>query len=221
MSDGILSQDEIDALLGGGRRQEAEENGDDFDVQTIGEILRLAMSQTAESLAIMTGEEGRVEAKELRILTLDQLREFFATPRVLVESELRGGADGVVFTLFSPEAMELLGAISRGEEVADAQPDALPSGIGEIVSQFSLQLSDALTSALGVSVDTGATPPAQIEWDGEDEPPLPIGDDEEVVFADFRLAIGEASCTIAHLIPADVAAWMHDVVGAASSRRAV
>ena len=89
MSDGILSQDELNALLGG-EPQEGTEEGGEIDAQSVGEILRLAMGATAEGLAIMIGEEGRVEAGELRVVRFDQLNDFLATPRVLVQNELAG-----------------------------------------------------------------------------------------------------------------------------------
>ena len=51
--------------------------------------------------------------------------------------------------------------------------------------------------------------PAQVEWHGAGEPPFPVGVDEDVVFADFRLTVGETSFTIAHIVPVDVASRMH------------
>lgn len=211
MSDGILSQDEIDALIGGGSKaqEEAElpkesgEPAEEFDASAIGEILRLAMSATVEGLAIMTDAEGRLESKGVHRTTLEELREDLSTGLVAVQYELAGALDGILISLFPAQSAGTLNEIVRGGDAPEGGDDDL-SGFREVVAEMALHLSDAFTSALDARVEVGALEPEQVAWHEESEPPLPVAADEDVVVAEFELFIGDATCTVVHLIPADV-----------------
>lgn len=211
MSDGILSQDEIDALIGGGSKAQEDpelpkgsgEAAEEFDASAIGEILRLAMSATVEGLAIMTDAEGRLEAMGVRRTTLDELRGDLSGELVAVQYEFAGALDGILISLFPAQSAGTLNEIVRGGDAPEGGDDDL-SGFQEVVAEMALHLSDAFTSALDARVELAALEPVQFSWDGESESPLPVTGGEAVVVAEFELFIGDATCAVVHLIPDDV-----------------
>ncbi len=183
--------------------KESGEPAEEFDASAIGEILRLAMSATVEGLAIMTDAEGRLESKGVHRTTLEELREDLSTGLVAVQYELAGALDGILISLFPAQSAGTLNEIVRGGDAPEGGDDDL-SGFREVVAEMALHLSDAFTSALDARVEVAALEPEQVVWHEESEPPLPVAADEDVVVAEFELFIGDATCTVVHLIPADV-----------------
>lgn len=209
MSDGMLSQDEIDALLGAGANdvgKPAKESAD-MDVKAIGEILRQAMGATAEGIGIMTGKEGRADAGMIGVIPFNELQERLTARHVVVQSDLTGDVDGVLFTLFPWETAQMLGELA-GAQVMDDATGLLPDVFGELFAEIAMHLSDAFTNGLGVRVDLDPTAPEEIQWQMADAPPLPFDPEEPVVYAESRLVVGETDFGVSHILPLDVAAWM-------------
>jgi len=216
MSDDILSQDEIDALLGRStstpRGQRDEPRTGKSDMSAIGEILRVAMEKTATAFGIMTGGEGKASLNELASGALRQFHPALEEPAFLVECEFQGGLHGIVLSLVPLHAAQAMAALARGEDPRVAGGDDL-TGFRDAAVEMAGHLADALSAALGRELHVDASEPARVAWERLEAPPVPVGLDEEVVYAGYTLMVGDTTFRVNHLIPADVAALIASGLG--------
>src|SRR5690554_2924859 len=105
MSDGMLSQDEIDALLNGTSDEEEkdknetieEESEDTFsilsDIETdaLGEIGNISFGSSATTLATLLNQKVDITTPEISIVKRNELEKEFPHPHVGVEIEYTEG----------------------------------------------------------------------------------------------------------------------------------
>jgi len=205
MSDDILSQDEIDALLGASSSEPgSEEETEAFDLRPVGGTVEAAMGKTATALGIMMQAEGKAAVKELAIAPLRELHQTLQGPLVAVEGTLQGALDGMIITLMSLETAVKLAALARGEDPASAGGEDL-GGLHDLAVEMAGHLAEAFSSQLGQELHLDAAEPVQVNWDSAEAPPVPVGADEEVVFARHTLEVGSVSFDVMHIIPRETA----------------
>lgn len=205
MSDDILSQDEIDALLGkSSNASKAESEEDTLDLAAIGDVLQAAAEKTATAFGIMMGEEGKAFA---RGTAKGRLREFFPALQgsfVWVEGAFEGGLDGVALWIVPLESALAMAALARGEDPSAPPVDDL-TGFREVAVEMAGHLADAVAGALGTEFHIEAGEPIRTTWEAVETPPIPVGPDEEVVYSRHSVEVGAASFDLAFVLPGDVA----------------
>jgi len=100
MSDGILSQEEIDALLKGDS-PEAETTETpksftitDFEEDALGEIGNITMGTSATTLSTLLKKKVSITTPKVSITTPEQLRADYPLPYVVVEVNYTQGLQG-------------------------------------------------------------------------------------------------------------------------------
>src|SRR5690625_5514652 len=89
MTDGMLSQDEIDALLNVSIDEEDEENSSkhnsqllsDIEVDTLGEIGNISIGSSATTLSTLLNQKVEITTPEVSIITHEELNEDYTLDR--------------------------------------------------------------------------------------------------------------------------------------------
>lgn len=139
MSDGTISQDEIDALLSGvdvggiGASSAPKQN---IDTATLGKFADGIKDKLASNVNAMTGVTFEVGAPTVETATRDQLLAKIPEMVVAVMADFSTGLTGDHLFLLSPEFSQKLCGLINKEENAELDDMAL-SVISEVVSQHS------------------------------------------------------------------------------------
>jgi flagellar motor switch protein FliN/FliY len=151
MSDGALSQEEIDALLGGniepGSGGAAANAG---DKQVLESFLTSIAKDFAGNLSTLTGEQVSVSGPVVESLDRDGILQKLPETVTVVKADFTAGFPGEhIFIMGEPEAKRIASLINKEEDIP--LDGVALSGIGEVVSQLSGTLVTALSGKTGNS----------------------------------------------------------------------
>ena len=142
MSDGAISQDEIDALLSGvdlggmGSAAQSSSSMRKVDTKPLEEFSAGTVDKLQNSLNTMTGVEFSISAPAVEVLTRDDLLKRLPEMIVGVTADFTEGMTGDHLFLLSPEFAKKLAGLINKEEITELDDMSL-SVISEIVSQYS------------------------------------------------------------------------------------
>ena len=136
MSDGTISQSEIDALLSGvdvGGLSSGPSSNVNVDTATLGKFADGLKDKAAANLNGMTGAEFTVGAPTVEAMERDQLLAKLPEMVVAVMADFNAGLKGDHIVLLAPEFAQKITSLVNKEENAELDDMAL-SVIGEFVS---------------------------------------------------------------------------------------
>ncbi len=142
MSDGAISQDEIDALLSGvdlggmGSAAQSSSSMRKVDTKPLEEFSAGTVESLQSNLNTMTGAEFAVSAPNVEIVTRDDLLKRLPEMIVGITADFTEGMTGDHLFLLSPEFAKKLAGLINKEEITELDDMSL-SVISEIVSQHS------------------------------------------------------------------------------------
>jgi len=171
MSDGALSQDEIDALLagvdsssGGGHSSHAATMtapppSASFDVDALEKFFSSTTGALSANLAALTGTTVTLVGPEVAQTTRDDLLSLLPGMVTVVNTNFTSGFPGEHCFIFSEESAKAIASLMTKEN--DIQLDEMAmSVIGEVVSQISGTQITALTDKTGNKSIASASPTA-------------------------------------------------------------
>ncbi|MCH5288393.1 MAG: flagellar motor switch protein FliN [Treponema sp.] len=137
MSDGAISQSEIDALLSGvdmGGISAAPASAASFDVATLGKFAGGLKDKLAGNLNTMTGASFEAGNPSVEAQSRDELLSKLPDMVIAIMADFNTGLKGDHLFVLSPEFGQKLTSLINGEENAELDDMAL-SVISEVVSQ--------------------------------------------------------------------------------------
>ena len=142
MSDGAISQDEIDALLsgvdlgggGGSSSGGALASAASFDTGVLSDFVSGTVDTFADSLKTMTGADCTVEKPSVEILMRDDVLKKLPEMVVAVMTDFSAGLTGDHLFLMDPELAKKITSLVNKEETPELDEMAL-SVVSEAVSQ--------------------------------------------------------------------------------------
>jgi flagellar motor switch protein FliN/FliY len=128
MSDEILSQDEINALLNSDDSDEEEENESsadgsdsnseiklsDMEKDAIGEVGNISMGSAATALYSLLNETVEITAPEVYLTTLNELINEYQRPCVLVDVEYVEGLRGINILIIQDRDAAIISDLMMG-----------------------------------------------------------------------------------------------------------
>jgi len=176
MSDGSLSQDEIDALLqgsgdmdfGGGGGQSSGGGGDSVsseDVESFKQIVAETVETQQSNLGMLLGTDVAIEGPQAELGTVDDVQSRFSGNVVVLNLDFSEGVSGThAYVLDDEDATSLAGAVMGQEEVElnDAAVNALQEAFSQVSGTIVTTLGErAQTSIMtappqGQTVDAGS-----------------------------------------------------------------
>ena len=222
MSNGFLSQEEIDSLLNGGPANnavpaedvkkspntKADQNGELSDVEKdlLGEIGNISMGSASTALSTIINQQVNITTPVVSVTTLNEVKEGFEVPNISLEVQYTSGIVGENLLVMKViDAAVIANLMMGGNGVLDHEVKELSeieeSAVSEAMNQM---IGSAATSMATMFVrEVNISPPKSKIWDDYTSPLADgISDEEPVVRVSFKLKIGElVDSEIMQLLP--------------------
>lgn len=162
MSDGILSQEEIDALLKGGSSTEPEPQGNsgmglsDFEKDALGEIGNISMGTAATTLSTLLRKKVAITTPDVSITTSKQLQDDYPLPYVVVEVEYTEGLYGSNILVIKEEDACIIADLMMGGDGqvgSNTLSELELSAVGEAMNQMMGSATTSLSSMFNRRID--------------------------------------------------------------------
>ncbi|MDD3364751.1 MAG: flagellar motor switch phosphatase FliY [Syntrophomonas sp.] len=211
MNDGILSQDEIDALLNGGTSSNipaAAPSGaelSDFERDAVGEIGNISMGTSATTLSTLLRRRVSITTPRVSITNQAQLQAEYPLPYVVIEVKYTEGINGTNMLVIKEEDACIIADIMMGGDgkSPDMNLDELKlSAVSEAMNQMMGSATTSLSSMFGKRIDI--SPPKVNVVDLSRQEIDSLEDHAEIAQIRFKMEIDDLiDSEIMQLIPVD------------------
>jgi flagellar motor switch protein FliN/FliY len=214
MSDGFLSQDEIDSLLNGGSdsNDKKEEKRDDvlsdIEKDLLGEIGNISMGSASTALSTIINQQVNITTPVVSITTLKELRSTFEMPNIALDVKYTSGIVGenlLVMRIIDAAVIANLMMGGDGHTEVETLSEIELSAVSEAMNQM---IGSAATSMATMLLrEVNISPPTSEILDSETTVLTSgITDDELIVEVAFKLKIGDlVDSSIMQVLPIETA----------------
>lgn len=202
MSDGSLSQDEIDALLqgSGGMDFDEEPGGPDLDegqVRAVNELIGNTIDSQGSNFSMLVNTSVSMDQPKVRALRSDQLVGEVEQQLVQISLNYSSGVPGEHLYLLSTDAAVAIAGPMMGQKDIELD-DAAVNALQEAVSQIHGPVSTAIGERAAQTVMTAAPEGKQVDKDNLD---LPAG---SFIGVDYPITIDGKQYTLREVFSADI-----------------
>lgn len=206
-----LSQEELEALLGGDT--ESEEISESELTTEEGSVLKdisgTSMNAAAMALSTILNRQVTIAEPKINEVSPDKVTEDIPGAAIVVEVEYSGGIKGPTYVVFLKEhgariADLMMGGdgISPPEEINDLYLGAL----GEALGQMTDSSAASLSSSLGKTVTSSSPKIRIVDFKKGIPDDLPVFKENKVVKIDYNLTLGDLSQgKLVQLLPQSIA----------------
>lgn len=202
MSNGFLSQEEIDSLLGGGDgkdqsiSKEKETNIEmlsDIEKDLLGEIGNISMGSASTALYQIINQKVNITTPVVTHTTLNDIKEGFETPTIILEVEYTTGIIGRNILIIKTEDAAVIANLMMGGDGKPENHELTEIEISAVQEAMNQMIGSAATSmATMFSRKVDIAPPKSRIWrDKNEELSDQIPGDEGIVRINFRMTIGD------------------------------
>lgn len=207
MSNGFLSQEEIDSLLnGGGLSPEPinEEILSDVEKDLLGEIGNISMGSASTALSTIINQQVNITTPVVSINTLSNLRNNFEVPNIALEVRYTSGIVGENLLVMKITDAAIIANLMMGgdgrvdtQELSEIEESAVLEAMNQMIGSAATSMATMFAREVNIS-----PPNAKIWSDSTEEFTNGIREDEEIVQVSFRLTIGDlVDSTIMQILP--------------------
>lgn len=175
--DGMLSQEEINALLGEMQSDGLEEDSSggvgsgvelltDAEKDAVGEIANISMGTAATTLSMLVNDVVSITTPQVSYSTIERVASSYERPCVFIHISYIEGLDGSNVLLLKDEDVKVITDLMMGGDgtnVTDELTEMHLSAIGEAMNQMMGSAATSLSSMLNKKVDI--SPPVASQYD--------------------------------------------------------
>ncbi|RNC29558.1 MAG: Flagellar motor switch protein FliN [Candidatus Dichloromethanomonas elyunquensis] len=226
MGNGMLSQEEIDALLSGAvdsdlsedssffsQEQQISDKISDIEKDAMGEIANISMGTAATTLSQLVRKRVEITTPRVDVTTAKKIFEEYPIPHVLIDVNYKKGIEGSNMLVLSREDGSIIVDLMMGGmglNPTNNLSEMQISGIAEAMNQMMGSAATSMSTMFNSVVDI--TPPRVIENEVGDEASFLLKNmnvDEPLVRISFRLIIeGILDSVLIQVLPLPVAKRM-------------
>ena len=216
--DGMLSQEEINALLGGNLAQ-PEESADSVvlkpeEKDAIGEISNICMGTAATTLYSLVNQKVVITTPVVEVTNWDKLVSNYAKPCVFINIFYREGIDGNNVLILKEDDVKVITDLMMGGDGLNPASELSElhfSAICEAMNQMMGSSATSLSSMLNCKIDISPPSADLVDMTGEiDKDKFSTFMADEFVRVTFKMTIGDlVDSTIMQLYPIDFAKEMY------------
>ncbi len=214
--DGMLSQEEINALLNGDDSSSTDKVGEyltDIQRDTIGEISNISMGTAATTLSSLVNQKVNITTPVVNISKWEDLEEQYDRPCVFLRISYREGLDGSNVLILKENDVKIIADLMMGGdgsntdiELGELQLSAICEAMNQMMGSASTSLSSMLDMKVDISPPSASRIDLQENIAKEEIDPFLT---EEFVRISFKMTIGElVDSEIMQLFPLDFAATL-------------
>lgn len=212
--DGMLSQEEIEALLnGGGEGAPGTLDGEseplqDVEKDAVGEISNICMGNAATTLSTLVNSKVNITTPTVSMVTMNELSSRFGRPCVFIQIAYIEGLDGSNVLILAENDVKVITDLMMGGDgsnTADELSELHLSAISEAMNQMMGAASTSLSSMLEKKIDISPPKASLIDLSDCVQDDITFLDGEFVMVA-FKMQIGDVvDSQIMQLYPVDFA----------------
>lgn len=216
MTDGFLSQDEIDALLKGGSQptspQETADSSNNIlsamENDALGEIGNIAMGSAATTLSILLGRRVSITTPKVSISTMNKIKNEYPLPYLVIEVGYTHGIKGVnLLAIREHDALIIADLMMGGDgnNPPETMNEIYISAVTEAMNQMMGATATSFSTIFKKKVDI-SPPSVNIVDFATDPVSKAVSNDEEIVRVAFRMEVEDLiDSEIMQLLTVDVA----------------
>ena len=220
--DGMLSQEEIDALTGGNSASASAETDSadslsDAERDAVGEIANINMGTAATTLSTLLNNKVTITTPQVSYVTMNELSRQYDRPCVFIHISYIEGIDGNNILIMKEQDVKVITDLMMGGDGSNTDGDLTElhlSAISEAMNQMMGSSATSLSSMLNKMIDI--SPPTSDLIDLASETDVTAIDEflkGEFVRITFRMEIGDlVDSTIMQLYPYSFARDMYNSI---------
>lgn len=196
MSGEVLSQDEINALLGIGLDNEDETTSSDFlteeEKDAIGEIGNISMGTSATTLFTLLNQKVSITTPRVKVWEWEAFLDSYPEDIVVINVDYKEGLTGTNLLLLQEKDVKMITDIMMGGDGTDISGELTEihlSAIAEAMNQMVGSSSTSMSQMLNMKVDISPPKAFITSLDTEEEPDMGFAKDGIVQIA-FSMKIG-------------------------------
>ncbi|MCX7779279.1 MAG: flagellar motor switch phosphatase FliY [Negativicutes bacterium] len=215
MSDGFLTQEEIDALLRGEPISSPDETGDalsDIEVDALGEIGNISMGSAATTLSILLARRVSITTPRVICTTLNNIKHEFPLPYLVIEVGYNQGIVGSNMLAIRERDALIIADLMMGGDGSNPAPaldELAASAVTEAMNQMMGSVATAMSTIFKKKVDI--TPPisSRIDFASDAVVTNMVAGDEPIARVSFRMEVEDLiDSEIMQILPLSVAKEM-------------
>jgi flagellar motor switch protein FliN/FliY len=211
MSNGFLSQEEIDSLLnGGGLSPEPpqEEILSDIEKDLLGEIGNISMGSASTALSQIINQQVNITTPVVTVTTLNTLKNNFQVPNIALEVKYTSGITGENLLVMKISDAAIIANLMMGgdgrvetTELSEIEESAVSEAMNQMIGSAATSMATMFAREVNI-----APPNSKIWSDSSKTLTEAIDEYENIVQVSFRLNIGDlVDSTIMQILPMDTA----------------
>lgn len=211
MSNGFLSQEEIDSLLNGGMaftEEPAEELLSEIEKDLLGEIGNICMGSASTALSQIINQPVNITTPVVSVTTLKKLRNEFEIPNIALDVKYTSGISGENLLVMKVTDAAVIANLMMGgdgkvapTELSELEESAVSEAMNQMIGSAATSMATMFSREINIS------PPKSRLW--EDDTSLlseEIDENENIIKISFRLTIGDlVDSNIMQLLPVKTA----------------
>jgi flagellar motor switch protein FliN/FliY len=213
--DGMLSQEEIDALTGGGGETtatatEISESLTDAERDAVGEIANINMGTAATTLSTLLNNKVTITTPRVSYVTINEISAQYDRPCVFIHISYIEGIDGNNVLILKEQDVKIITDLMMGGDGSNTDGDLTElhlSAISEAMNQMMGSAATSLSSMLEKKVDISPPSASLVDLnDSIDDAEVSSFLSGELVQVAFEMKIGDlVDSQIMQLYPFDFA----------------
>ena len=218
MSDEMISQEEIDALLKGDGNTPpadagaapapapaAEDPLTDMQKDALGEIGNISMGSAATTLSVLLGHKVSITTPSVSMSTMNSIRASYPMPYLIVEVGYTMGINGNNVLAIQAQDASIIADLMMGGDGTNPPEelnDIHMSAVGEAMNQMMGAVSTSLSTMFNKKIDISPPKVNLIDFGTEDKVTEIVSGDEPVVKVSFRMEVdGLIDSEIMQILP--------------------
>ena len=213
MSNGFLSQDEINSLLNGelNNDNEVENNEEllsDLEKDLLGEVGNISMGSASTALYQLLNQKVNITTPVVTVTTIKQIKENFDVPNIILDVEYVEGISGRNMLMMKISDAAVIANCMMGGDgkiESDELSEIEISAVQEAMNQMIGSAATSMATMFGRRVDI--SPPQSTLWESKEQSLSNDIEEEEKVFRfSFDLEVGEVlKSSIMQILPLNTA----------------
>lgn len=211
MSNGFLSQEEIDSLLNGGGfspEPPQEEILSDIEKDLLGEIGNISMGSASTALSQIINTQVNITTPVVSVTTLRQMKEGFQVPNIALEVRYTSGITGENLLVMKTSDAAIIANLMMGgdgriesHELSEIEISAVSEAMNQMIGSAATSMATMFAREVNIS-----PPNSRIWTDNTSTLTQAIDEDENIIRVSFRLTIGDlVDSYIMQILPLDTA----------------
>lgn len=224
MNDGMLSQDEIDALLKVGEEEDemdnqAKDSSDSLnslstiEIDTLGEIGNISFGSSATTLSTLLNQKVDITTPKVSVIKNTEMNNVLDFEHVTIQVNYIEGFNGQNVLVMKSEDAAVISDIMLGGDGASPDKELNEihlSAVQEAMNQMMGTAATSMSTVFGKRVDI-SPPTINLEKTNGNESDESISDEEHFVKVSFQLQVGNLiDSNIMQLIPVQFAKELVD-----------